>query len=134
MELPSSASTIGAGYTFIGPDCVFAGGPSGEASLVKWEVNGEGASTANVMVYSESGSLSGAGSLTGQASADTLVTVSPSATAVESFERGVGAAWDGLTGGRVEGRVGGVRWYQAAAGRLAVDIQALEGEVFKVSV
>jgi hypothetical protein len=77
------------------------------------------------MVFSESGSLSGAESLTGQASADTLVTVSP--TFYET-------AWEGRRPGSVEGRVGSVRWYLDVAGRPAVEIQALEGEVFRISV
>ena len=35
-RLPPSDSALGAGYSFIGPDCVFAGGLSGNVSIVQW--------------------------------------------------------------------------------------------------
>ena len=95
MELPPSSSALGAGYIFVGPDCVFVGGPSGaqpagatDASLTWKTDSGE---TANVMLYSATGD--GSGTLTGQTSADATVTISPKASSESAFERGIAAAW-----------------------------------------
>ena len=140
VELPPSNSALGAGYTFVGPDCVFVGGPSGaqpagatDASLTWKTDSGE---TANVMLYSATGD--GSGTLTGQTSADATVTISPKAASESAFERGIAAAWGAASAaqerwqGRVEGKVGEVRWFRAQDGRPAVRVEALEGEVFTV--
>ena len=161
IPLPPSDTALGAGYSFIGPDCVFVGGPAGEVSMVKWQT--EGGSTANVMLFGGTGPLEaeagGGGSLTGQTSADALVTIAPKATgATLPFERRIADAWSSTTvaaapaggsggepegavqqeqeepGWRVEGRVGEVRWYRDEDGAAAVQIEALEGEKFTVHV
>ena len=161
VELPPSDSAIGGGYEFIGPDCVFAGGPSGSIQLaaeqeqptsalliaghakhgpsdstLSWHTdNGR---TANVMLYSKDGE---SGALIGQTSADATVTIAPKASSTSEFERELGAAWNAAgaseggeeRGGRVEGRVGEVRWFRHASdGRVAVQVEALEGEVFTI--
>ena len=92
--------------------------------------------TANVMLYSATGD--GSGTLTGQTSADATVTISPKASSESAFERGIAAAWSAASApqerwqGRVEGKVGEVRWFRAQDGRPAVRVEALEGEVFTV--
>jgi hypothetical protein len=141
VELPPSNSALGAGYQFIGPDCVFVGGPSGPAdhpqpggSMLQWKT--ASGKTANVMLYSTD---PGSGALTGQTSADATLTIAPKASSEAPFERDVAAAWGAASdeqgrwqAGRVEGKVGEVRWFRAGDGRPAVQMEALEGEVFTV--
>ena len=135
MRMVFVVAHTGAGYSFIGPDCVFVGGPSGHVSMVKWRA--EGGRTANVMLFAGVGTAS---TLTGQTSADALVTITPKASsAVSMFERRVASEWIAaanaaggwqgllLQGRRVEGRVGEVRWFQDEDGP-CVQIEALEGE------
>lgn len=143
VELASSSLMLGGGYRFIGPDCVFVGGPSGSVDLFSWQT-AAGYSTTNMMLYSRG---TDATTLIGQASADATITIAPKLNSTSEFERRVGEAWnlalptDGrqqaeqvaAQGGHVEGRVGKVHWFHHATdGRLAVRVEALEGEVFTV--
>ena len=143
VELPPSNAALGAGYEFIGPDCVFVGGPSGSVDpgghrqpadpMLQWKTHS--GKTANVMLYSTD---AGSGALTGQTSADATLTIAPKAVSESAFEWNAAAAWSAASDGRgrwqgsVEGKVGEVRWFRGEDGRPAVQVEALEGEVFKV--
>ena len=155
-----TGSRLGGGYHFVGPDCVFGGGPSGsvdvsnaavatapsaqtdrhpaqqEPPMLQWTTD---AAAANVMLYSAEPA---SGNLTGQSSADATVTISPSPFSDSPFERALAEAWNSSTDvsearrPRVEGRIGGSRWFftRRSDGLLspAVEVEALEGEVFTV--
>merc|ERR1711871_742496 len=118
VELPPSNSALGAGYHFIGPDCLFAGAPSGPIASVDSNGGGsmlqgktESGKTANVMLYSAD---PGSGTLTGQTSADATLTIEPKMSSKAAFERDVAVAWSASSDdqgrwqkrGRVEGNVG----------------------------
>ncbi len=162
---PSRSGTgnrLGGGYQFVGPDCVFGGGPSGSVDvstaaatfaqtdrraaseaatsvlpMLQWKT--DAGTAANVMLYSAEPA---SGNLTGQSSADATVTISPSPFSNSPFERALAEAWNSSTearetrGPRVEGRVGGFRWFLTSRSDAflspAIEVEALEGEVFTV--
>ena len=162
---PSHSDTgdrLGGGYQFVGPDCVFGGGPAGSVDvssavaafaqpgrrsdsegtasvlpMLQWKT--DAGTAANVMLYS---AAPASGNLTGQSSADATVTISPSPSSNSPFERALAEAWNSSTeaseacGPRIEGRVGGFRWFftSRSDGLLspAIELEALEGEVFTV--
>ena len=104
--------------------------------MLQWTTD---AAAANVMLYSAEPA---SGNLTGQSSADATVTISPSLFSDSLFERALAEAWNSSIDvsearrPRVEGRIGGSRWFftRRSDGLLspAVEVEALEGEVFTV--
>ena len=107
--------------------------------ILQWKT--DAGTAANVMIYSNDPQ---SGQLTGQTSADATITISPSPLSDSPFERTLATAWNDIAGDpltpssapRVEGRVGGFRWFVAGGKdgvqRPSVEVQALEGEVFVV--